>query len=222
MGVGYFTPQLVETLFSDVQERTYGAGQIVVYDGDHPNHVFYVKKGVYKFYDTDNAGNEKVMYIGGQGSFFPIFYAFERKPHVDGFYATVTSCNLLLIPIDEFREKLKTEPSLAYEMLNWHAQEVEQIIVHLKSIEQSVAKDRVARVLHSLCSHHAKQELSRSGWYMLSFPISQQMLADLTGLTRETVNIVLKELDAQHAVRMPKRLTLELNKTALERVFNQV
>jgi len=221
MCVGYFTPQLVETLFSDVQERTYRPGQIVVYDGDHPNHVFYVKKGVYKFYDTDSAGNEKIMYIGGQESFFPIFYAFERKPHVDGFYATVTPCDLLLIPIDDFREKLKTKPSLAYEMLNWHAYEVEQIILHLKSVEQNVAKDRVARVLHNLCKHHAVPGLVKPGWYTLDFPISQQMLADLTGLTRETVNIVLKELDALQAVRMPKRLTLELNKAALEQVFNQ-
>jgi len=49
--MGAFTLDEVHRLFPGAPERTYNQGHIVIYDGDQPNHVVYVKSGAYKLYD---------------------------------------------------------------------------------------------------------------------------------------------------------------------------
>src|SRR5690606_10145616 len=88
--VNVFTPSEVKKHFPHAVERTYSAGQIVIYHGDAPNHVMFIVSGAVKFYDTDDDGNEKIMHIGGEASIFPLFYSFEDKESVDAFYATIT------------------------------------------------------------------------------------------------------------------------------------
>ena len=49
------------------------------------------------------------------------------------------------------------------------------------------------------------------GWYRVRFPLSQQTLADLTGLTRETVNIALKDIEPLEVMRTPRKLVVEIH-----------
>src|SRR5688572_24508355 len=110
-------------------ERVYEAGQIVVYNGDSPQHVVFVIKGAYKFHDVDADGNEKILHIGGPQSFFPLFYSFEGKPQVDAFYTTLAKSRLLYIPLSDFRYKLKTDPKFTFRILTWYAQEMDHIVL---------------------------------------------------------------------------------------------
>lgn len=205
-----FTPQEIKKYFPNAIERTYSAGQIIIYHGDAPNHVMFIKSGAIKFYDTDNEGNEKIMHIAGEGSIFPLFYSFEDKKSVDAFYATVTETKVLLVPLLEFQSKLKTNAEYAFRTLRWYAEEMDHIVLRLKSMEKSSAKDKILQALSYLCEQHATKVSSKSQWYRLNFPLTQQTLADLTGLTRETVNVTLKDPELSKQVRI-KRQTFEIN-----------
>lgn len=190
-------------------------GQIIVYDGDRPPHVLFVESGVYKFHDVDTEGNEKILHIGGAQSFFPLFYAFEDKQQVDGFYTTLAKSKFLLIPIEEFRHRLKTDAHFCYQLLTWYAGEMDNIVLRLKSLEKSTARHKLVQALAYLCEEHSVVRPMPSNWYRITFNITQQTLAELTGLTRETVNMTLKDIETLKVVRSPKKLTLEINKTNL-------
>lgn len=187
-----FTPSRIIKDFPSAITRSYGAGQIIVYDGDKPSHIMVVKSGAVKFYDTDNDGNEKIMHISGKGSIFPLFYAFENKDHVDSFYATLTPTELILVPMAEFRDKLRNSPAFAFEIIQWYAAQMDHIIKRLKSLERSGSRQKVLQALEYLAIDHAEKVGVR--WYRTNLPITQQTLADMTGLTRETVNGTMRGL----------------------------
>lgn len=213
--VNIFTSTKVLADFPHATARTYEAGQIILYEGDQPNVVLFVKSGAIKFFDTDNDGNEKILHIGGEGSIAPLFYAFEDKKAVDAFYGALCKTEVLLVPLDDFRNKLRSSASYAYKVLRWYAEEMDHIVLRLKSLEKSNAKQKVLQALYYLSDQHASKEVARAGWCKIGFPVTQQILADLTGLTRETVNIILNDSDSLEYVRSNSRQKYEINKAKI-------
>lgn len=220
--MGAFTLDQVHTLFPDATERVYNPGQIVIYDGDQPNYVMYVKSGTYKFYDVDANGNEKILYLDGSGSIFPIFYTFEDKDHVDAFYATLSKCTMLLLPLDRFRDILSKDPAISFQMLKWYAEQMDHSITRLKSLEKSVAKQKILDGLYYLTRQTSLLKPMIGGWYRVRFPLSQQTLADLTGLTRETVNLTLKDIEPLGVMRTPRKLVVEIHPGRLTEALTAV
>lgn len=194
-------------------ERTYAAGQTIIYHGDQPSHVAFVKSGAIKFFDIDSDGNEKILHIGGEGSIAPLFYSFEDKPAVDAYYATLCKTEVLLVSLEKFREKLSTSSQFAADTLRWYATEMDHIVLRLKSLEKSTAKQKVLQALYYLSDQHATQSTIKGEWYRINFPVTQQTLANLTGLTRETVNITLNDPECQNLIRNNRGQRFEINKS---------
>ncbi|MGH7218372.1 MAG: Crp/Fnr family transcriptional regulator [Candidatus Microsaccharimonas sp.] len=201
-----FTPTEVKKHFPNALERTYSAGQIIFYHGDAPNYMMFIKSGAVKFYDTDTDGNEKIMHIGGEGSIFPLFYSFEDKKAVDAFYATIAETEVLIVPLSDFQNKLKSSAEYAFHTLRWYAEEMDHIVLRLKSLEKSSAKQKILQALFYLSGQHATTNKKKPGWHRINFPLTQQTLADMTGLTRETVNITLKDPEILELVRVRRQI----------------
>lgn len=211
-----FTPKEVRRHFTEAKERTYAGGQTIIYDGDQPAHVAFVKCGAVKFYDIDSEGNEKILHIGGEGSLAPLFYPFEDKPAVDAYYATLCKTEVLLVPLEEFRRKLRASPRFAAEVLRWYATEMDHIVTRLKSMEKSTARQKVLQALYYLSDQHATPNVTNGGWYHINFPVTQQTLANLTGLTRETVNVTLKDPECLQCIRNRRGQQFEVHKEKLQ------
>lgn len=210
-----FTSTKVLKDFPNATARTYDAGQIILYDGDQPNNIMIVKRGAIKFFDNDSDGNEKILHIGGKGSIAPLFYPFEDKPAVDAFYAALTKTEVLLVSLEDFRAKLRSSAEYTYNVLRWYAEEMDHIVLRLKSLERSSAKQKILQALLYLADQHATKETADKTWCRISFPVTQQILADLTGLTRETVNIALKDTESSKYVRSNTRQRFEVNKAKI-------
>lgn len=210
-----FTPTRVIKDFPEATTRVYEPGQIILYEGDQPSHVKFIKRGAVKFFDTDHDGNEKILHIGGAGSIAPLFYPFEDKDAVDAFYGALCETEVILVPIDDFRHKLRTSTEYAYNVLRWYAEEMDHIVLRLKSLEKSNARQKVLGALLYLSDQHATKESAKKTWRRISFPVTQQMLADLTGLTRETVNSTINDPECMKYVRSDSRQQFEVNKSKI-------
>lgn len=182
----------------------------------------FVVSGAVKFHDSDPDGNEKIMHIGGPESFFPLFYSFDGKPQVDAFYTTLQKSRILLIPLKEFTNHLKSDAAFAYRLLTWYAGEMDHVVLRLKSLEKSSARDKLLHALAYLCERHSTVRPLRSAWFRVSFPLTQQTLAELTGLTRETVNATLKDIEKLGVIHVPRKMTLEINKRKLKAVLESL
>mgnify|MGYP004417317975 CR=1 FL=1 len=218
--MGLFALNEIQQLFPGATTRTYTRGQVIMYGGDQPNHVMYVKSGAYKFYDIDRQGNEKILFIDGSGSIFPLFYTFEDKSYVSEFYASLSRLVLVMIPLDEFRQEITKNSVLSARILKWHVGQMDQVVNRLKSLEKSTARHKVLEALLYLSNQRSVVHSLPNDWYRVTFPLSQQTLADFTGLTRETVNASMKAIERLGVVRVPQKLVLEINRTNLKKALD--
>ncbi len=189
-----------------------------MYQGDEPSHMFYVCKGSLKYYDIDQNGSEKIIHLIGPQGLLPMLYAFGSHTMIDAFYSTLDDVELLLIPMDDFKQRVQTDVALCNLILGWFAQEAECIMMRLKSLEKNDAKSKVVDALSYLVAMHSTP-LSKD-WFGINFGLSQQIIADLTGLTRETVSNIMRELEPFKIIRSPKQLCVEINRKKLLELSN--
>lgn len=204
-----FTSKELLQYFPAATTRQYGPGQIVVYEGDQPAHVFFVTAGALKNYDIDENGSEKILHIVGQTSLFPILFVFGDNEDVITFYSTLDDTELLLLPKDDFVQKVTTDVKFANLIFRGFVKEVDFIMDRIRAVEKAEAKGKVLKTLQYLLERHAQP--GASGWALVKFPISQQILADMVGLTRETVSSIMKELDDNGVIRSRKLLQLKIH-----------
>lgn len=198
--------------------RLYPAGQIVLYIGDKPSHGFYIKKGSIKKYDIREDGSESIIYVFTKGSIVPMHLIFGIKPTITNFFATLEDCELGQIETDDFKKVLKENKKFSDDILDWFVLENENLTKRLSAIIQADARKKLLSTLLLFTEIYCFKTLTK--WYRVKFPISHQMLADMVGLSRETVSSTLSQLESEKLVKNSKYMKLEINKSAIEELLS--
>jgi CRP-like cAMP-binding protein len=99
--------------------------------------------------------------------------------------------------------------------MHWYSKEVHELLVRLSSLGKTNTREKIIASLKFLAKHHAKERTN--GWYRVNFSVNHQLLADLTGVTRESSAMTMKDLSEKGVVRNPRQTVLEINLTELSR-----
>jgi len=195
--------------------RSYAKNQIICYQGDKPQHVFFVLKGHIKYYDFDVNGNEKILHIIGPQNVFPMLYAFGVSNEIGAFYATLDAVEVISIPLKDFHDAIKTNVEFSNKLTRWFLTEIEQLTFRINSFEKTDSRSKVLHALKYLATHYGEHD---DTWSRLNFATTQQFLADFTGLTRETVSTTMNELERDHTIRSGKNRLIEIKTSELDRL----
>jgi CRP-like cAMP-binding protein len=199
----------IDPLVANAQQRSYPKGQIILYQGDSPPYMFLLKSGEIKIYDIDEQGNEKILYIMRAGSIFPFASYLGRPTEVMWFYAALTDIETYAIAYEDLVPYLQKDPTLVWYLLEKVTTDMHEAFVHIASMSKTTTRPKLVAALKFLGVYHTNQ--SRSGWRRVNFPVSHQLLADMTGITRESATLVMKQLQDEKITRSPKLGTLEIN-----------
>jgi CRP/FNR family cyclic AMP-dependent transcriptional regulator len=205
----------IQSIFPKVTLRRYAKNQIVCYQGDKPQYVFFVLKGHLKLYDIDDDGNEKILHIVGPRNIFPMLYAFGVNTEINGFYATIDAVEVMSIGLQDFHTAIETDIKFSNTLTTWFLTEVEQLVFRINSFEKTDSRVKIFHALKYLAVNYGHPI---DGWQRLDFVTTQQFLADFTGLTRETVSTVMNELEKKNSVRFGKTHHLEIKDDALDSI----
>lgn len=205
----------IKELFPSAKQRSYAKGQIVCFVGDEPQHVFFVVKGYLKYYDIDEHGNEKIMFLVGPDNIFPMMYAFGVSKEVQAFYATIGATTVLAVPLQEFKEVIATNIEFLTRLTRWFLSEIYELVYHISSLEKTDAREKILRALKYFCVHYSEPYGS---WRRIILPVTHQFLADFTGLARETVSTTMHELAQEKLVRLGKGHKLEIKRCEIDKI----
>jgi CRP-like cAMP-binding protein len=189
--------------------RHYPKGQIILYEGENPTDAFVVKSGAVKIYDIDEDGNEKILHIVKSNGIFPMIFLFGSAGQTNTFYTTVTDSELYVLSRDSFEERMQSDPALVVYCLRWFADEVQEMLRRMSSLEKTSTRSKLIATLAYLSRQHCST--AKNGWQRVQFPISHQLLADMIGVTRESTTMVMKSLQKEKLVRTPKLGILDIN-----------
>jgi len=163
--------------------RSYKKREYVCRPDEQVNILFFLLDGIVQMGLTNAEGKEIGIMLLEPGQWF------GELALLDGQYQPTTIIALqpsraLLLPRQPFLEILQTHRTLALDMLTIAHRRLYHVLDQMKRVQFGTPYQRVARVLLSLADQHG---IAHAAGTRIKIRLTHQNLADLTGLTRETV-----------------------------------
>lgn len=201
-------------LFKDLPSRQYKRGQLILHQHDMPSSVYFVKTGYVKKYHINNDGKESILLVLSQGDIFPMVWSFTEREHNLSFFEAMTDCEVATMPRDQFRKAI-ARADVSGSFIKLFADRFSDLIQRLQVIEKSQAIDKVKQALNYLADVTGAE--AEDGMVRLGLRITHQEIADMVGLTRETVSTQMKALqDDRVIVNHDKYLLVDINRLSQE------
>ena len=187
--------------------KSFRRNETVFFQDDPATTIYYVKSGFIKAYDIDVTGAEQLLGIIGKGDFTPVATLFEDEPTIPYFFTAFSAVEAYAIPRAAFLQLLDTDSHALHEVTNILALRLSNTYHHLNAAEKVRADDKIAYGLYFLSRSFSNLPSKASP------PVTQQDIASLIGLSRETVSQELKKLKDQGLIYYDKyRFTIHQDK----------
>lgn len=206
------SPHTIEEIFSQTNILNYDKDQIIIHADDIPSGIFFVKSGVLKKTAILENGREITLRVYRPGSLFPLIWAFTDIDNY--FYKTVTPVELQKLPRDAFVTFIRTHPDVLFVLM-------QQILLGehelFTSIIHELSGDSYHRVVASLVLHTKRigKEIPKKS--VLKLSLTHQEIADITGLTRETVSLAILKLKKKKIIGSYNHIIVIKNFDALQK-----
>lgn len=207
-----------ETFFSKFKTRYYKKGEMLIRADDDPQGIFILKKGYVRQYTISKTGYELTLHILKPIAYFPMVWAVNGTPNVYYFEA-LTPAEVGRAPRDEVVEFISDKPAIIFELLSELIERYAESLTRIENLVFSDAYRRVISVLLYIAKHFG--EKADKG-IIVAHRFTQQDIATLVGVARETASKELEKLEkkglvkyADHSmiIESVKRLNLELSTT---------
>lgn len=177
--------------FHDVAAR-----RDIVSEGDNPEHVHVMLEGWAARYKILPDGARQIVAFLIPGDFCDLHVTIVRR--MDHGIIALTPARVAFVPREVMKGLPVTHPRLGLAL--WRATLVEEAVLR-SWIVNIGRRDALERIAHLLCELHARLALvglAKNGRFAL--PLTQEVIADATGLTPVHVNRMLQQLRAKELI----------------------
>jgi CRP-like cAMP-binding protein len=163
--------------------------RVVVREGDNASHCFLALSGYCVRLKYVGSGARQIVSIHMKGDLIDLHNALMGV--ADHSVQTLTPCKMAKIPIEAIRELADRDPAIKDAL--WIDTLVDASI-HREWIANVGRRDAPTRIAHLLCEFALKLEAIGLEQMNYELPMTQDQIADATGLTAVHVNRVLQGL----------------------------
>lgn len=178
--------------------KSYRRGDVILQQDMEPTCAYGIKKGIIKTYNLTAKGEEKPIGFGTKKELFPLGWIFDKIHKAQYFYEALSDCELYAIPKDRLVEFIKNNPPVMFQLLDRSVWEAMANEMRINALGQSKASDKVLHTIHYLALCFGRD--LQTNMVEIPLPLTQQDIANFTGLTRETVSVELKKLAARKII----------------------
>lgn len=204
---GLSREQLAE-LTGIVRDQRCQRGQTLFVEGSAATGFYVVMGGKIKIYKLSLEGKEQILHIFGPGEFFgevPVFAGGNFPAHAEA----LEESRVLFFPKDAFTELLKTEPSLAMNMLAGLCRRLRQFTHLIEDLSLKEVPSRLAAYLLYLSQRRGTTDA-------LQLDITKGQLASVLGTIPETLSRILGRMSQLRIIEVQGRRIRLLDFAALE------
>lgn len=160
--------------------------KIIILQGDHVDDVFLVIKGMYKVYNIDENGEERTIMLSGDNSLMPISWqpSLQTGNGVSFFYEAYTDMIAYRVGTDKFKDMLKQNADVALYLLDAATKTNISLESRVQSLQRSKIEEKTEFILYYLAKRLGKTYDGHI--FEIKKPITQQDIANLAGVNRET------------------------------------
>jgi CRP/FNR family cyclic AMP-dependent transcriptional regulator len=179
--------RLLQRYFYEQGMRTYyPKHKIIILQGDSLGDVYFVIKGVYKIYNIDENGEERTITITGKDSIFPLSWQLINQPTNGAifFYEAYTDLIAYKVNIARFKTMLRRNVDVIFYLLSASSEANIALESRVQSLQRSKIEEKTEFVLYYLAKRLGHSDDGHI--FEIDKPITQQDIADLAGVNRET------------------------------------
>ncbi len=167
-------------------------GRPLFYQGEIPRTSLLIKSGAVKLYNINFNGEEKIVGYEDEGGLLPCEWLFNRSPVSLYYCDTFTDCEVYAVPRTEIMAFINSNHDVARMLLNRYISMYIGTTMHLHALEQLKAADKLLHIFQYLVLRFGKP-LGKDT-YLIPLRLTHQEIANLVGLTRETVSTEIGKL----------------------------
>lgn len=188
----------LQTYLQAQKTKLFKKGDVILQQDIEPTYAYIIKEGIIKTYNITSKGEEKPIGFDVKNNLFPLGWVLGKISRSQYYYEAMSDCCVYLVSRTQLLEFLRNNNEAMLQILNQCASETLIHQMHINALEQSKAYEKVIHTLHyfSLCFGNDL----RKDMVEIPLPITQQDVANFTGLTRETVGTELKKLATERVV----------------------
>ena len=173
------------SLAAALSRHRYRRGDII-FQKDDPGHALYiVERGSVRIYVPSSQGSDLILAVMGAGDFFGDLSLLDGRPRSASAAAT-TETMLLALERADFIAMITSRPQAAMAVLEAVARRLRETDEMASDLAFLDVAGRLAKKLLELAAAHGVQRAS-SG-VLIDLPVTQEELANMIGVTRESVN----------------------------------
>lgn len=179
-------------LLSKYPVKRFSTGDMILYQGEVPSAAYIVKSGLVKAYNISAQGDEKPISFNSASEILSSAWVFGKSNSSMYFHEAHTECALYVVPREELLNIVKNNHDVLYFLFDKYVGMSAARSLQVNALEHSKAVDKILHMLFYLCQAHGVEQ--PDGTILIELPLTQQNLANLLGLTRETTGIELLKL----------------------------
>jgi len=185
-------------------------GETVCKRGAFASHIYYLEDGLVKVY-LEEKNKNLILMLAIKNNLLGMAAIFEGNNKLPYSITTYTDSVVRMIDINIFKQLLKQNSEFSYHIISLLNEKTAQIYGRFFSLTQKQLHGRLADILLCLSNRIFK---SRS----FDLPLSRADLADLTGMSTESVIRMMKEFKDDGLIDMSCKQIQLLDIVRLERI----
>lgn len=187
-------------------------GTIILSPTQHMRSLFFLKKGQVRLYRISSTGKEFTVDLLSEGNIFGETSSFSLTEY--NIYAeTMIDSLVCTLTKDRFEELLRQNPDISLKLITILTSKLKEVYQITESIAYKDVKHRILLLFMQLSNRFGV----RSGdWQTVEVKITQHDIASMIGSSRETVSLLLGELEREQVI---KRKPLKINIVLAKKVY---
>ena len=205
-----------ETFYKQFDIRKYKKGEMLIRADDDPQGIFCLTKGYVRQYVISETGSELTHHIRKPISYFPFVWAINGTPNLH-YYEALTATEVIRAHRDQVVDFIKDKPILLFDLMSDMLEENAETLSRVEHLVFSDSYRKIISILLYIGKHFGK---TNDGAITFNHRFTQQDIATLVGVTRETASIqilklvksgLIKRIDSLIILENVKKLEAELS-----------
>jgi len=178
--------------------RVFQKGETILFEEDANKYMYSVLEGEVKVFYTTEDGKESIVAFHGPGESFGEVSLIDQQT-IPAIVAALENAVVLIIGRDDFFDIIRSQPKVMNRLLLLLAGRLRYSWNQVRMLHFNDASFRIMTSLKDLCAERG--EPVPEGM-LLKLRLTHQNVADMTGLTRETVTRVIDKLKKLDLISM--------------------
>lgn len=205
--------QLLSRLRDVGTAALYRKGSSLFFQGEVPRYATLILDGVVKAYTISKEGDETIVHLYGKGAIIPVAWVNHQAPSALFNYEAINDVRCIKVKREELDQIINDDPLCMREYLEHVTHSQASMLLRITGLAQSRAAEKICYTLYFLMFRYGIER--GNGNYVIDLKLTQSMLAELIGQTRESTAKNLKGLKDAGVVDYTSS-TYTVNKHRLE------